>query len=293
MEKLLSSIIAGERKGDISEDIKGKKLKVKFLGYTEDGKAKILLGNKVIVADVETDRQFIEGEELIFLVKSLYPRLELKLIKLDENWCNQFILLKLLPFLDSESIKKVLSHIIKKQFKNLSENENENLKNFINFVFSAHGAEDGLSAVRDIIIQSKGKLSQEDFKKLILSILAFYFLPVGNVVFFPIKIKDTDVEIIFEKEDEGCRIEAEISKENLILSISVFIISNEVSVEFKTENEKVLNSLKIENNKLKEKLLSAGFIPISITYKKEKIEKGKLLEKIKIKTASGKINISV
>ncbi|SNR59554.1 hypothetical protein [Desulfurobacterium atlanticum] len=297
MEKLLSSIIAGERKGDVSEELKGKRIKVKFLGYTEDGKAKILLGNKVIIADVETDRQFTEGEELIFLIKSLYPKLELKLIKLDEKWSNQFILLKLLPFLDSKSIKQVISEIFKKEIKEISSRdkkiEDETLKKFIKMIFSPKGAADTLLTVKELLIQSKGNLSEKDFRKLILSMLAFYFLPVGNIVFFPLKVNDTDVEILFEKDKDGCKVEIEISKNSLFINVSIFAISNEVSIEFKAENKEIVEALKKRDAELKTKLLSAGFIPVSITYKKEKTEKEKLLEKVKVHIDSGKINISV
>ncbi len=299
MEKLLSSIIKGERKGDVSEELKGKKIRVKFLGYTEEGKAKILLEDKVIIADVESDRKFTPGEELIFIVKSLYPKLELKLIQLDENWTNQFILLKLLPFFDKDSVKNILKFYMGKQFpeimKKLKEESplsEKELQILFQTIFSKKGKEQIFSSLKEIMIAAKGNLTEADFRKLILSLLAFYFLPVGGAVFIPLNIKDTDIELIFQKE-EGYKIEINIKHKNNSVFISIFTISNEVSIEFKSENKNLIEALKSRDTYLKEKLLAAGFIPIAITYSNEKATLQAIEEKIKINLDSGTVDILV
>ncbi|OMH41040.1 hypothetical protein [Desulfurobacterium indicum] len=215
MEKLLSSVIQGERKGDSTNELKGKKLKLKFLGYTEDGKAKILVGNKVIVAEVDVDDEFEPGQVLTFIIKSLAPKLELKLVEIDPEWAQKFILKSLLPFLDSESFRKVLSIYFEKHYLeiwNANKIDDKAFSSFLSSLFSYQTVSLLISMTKEFIAASEGKLSEEDYRKFLLSIMAFYFLPVGDIVLFPLRIKDTDVDVYFEKEEDGIKIEIEVSR---------------------------------------------------------------------------------
>ncbi|WP_457567953.1 hypothetical protein [Desulfurobacterium sp.] len=293
MEKLLSSVIQGERKGDSTDELKGKKLKLKFLGYTEDGKARILIGNKVVIAEVDVDEELEPGQILTFIIKSLSPKLELKLVEVDTEWVQRFILKSLLPFLDPESVKKVLSIYIKKHFPEVWEAGSFDDRSFLAFVSSIFSPETAavLASIGGQFLNSRGKVSEEDYRKLLLAIMAFYFLPAGDAVFFPLRIKDTDVDVYFEKEEDGVKIEIEVKRGDVSVFVSVFVIGREVSIDFLTESEKVLTKLKESDGRLKNKLLSVGFIPVAISYKTGKPPDKRQLESLRLKL-SGSINVS-
>ncbi|WP_456464740.1 hypothetical protein [Desulfurobacterium sp.] len=295
MEKLLSSVIQGERKGDSTDELKGKKLKLKFLGYTEDGKAKILVGNRVIVAEVDVDEEFEPGQILTFIIKSLSPKLELKLVEIDPEWAQKFILKSLLPFLDADSFEKIVSIYLKKHYPevwNAGTFDDKFFANFLSSLFSSETIFKLIAAAKELVASSRGKLSEEDYKKLLLAIMAFYFLPVGDVVLFPIKIKDTDIDVYFEKEEDGIKVEIEINRKGVSVFVYLFVINNEVSVDFLTEDERILNKLKLLDEQLKNKLLSAGFVPVAVSYRLERPPDKSQIETVRLKL-SGRINISV
>ncbi len=296
MEKLLSSVIQGEKKGDSTDELKGKKLKLKFLGYTEDGKAKILVGNKVIVAEVDVDEEFEPGQVLTFIVKSLAPKLELKLVEIDPEWAQKFILKSLLPFLDPESFRKVLSLYLEKHYPeiwNAGEiDDDKAFSSFLSSLFSSQTVSLLISMAKEFVAASKGKLSEEDYQKLLLSIMAFYFLPIGDIVLFPLRIKDTDVDVYFEKEEDGIKVEVEVNRAGVTVFVSIFVIGNEVSVDFLTKEERILERLKILDEQFKNKLLSAGFIPVAVSYRLEEPPEKSQIETIRLKL-TGRINISV
>ncbi|WP_456397039.1 hypothetical protein [Desulfurobacterium sp.] len=295
MEKLLSSVIQGERKGDSADELKGKKLKLKFLGYTEDGKAKILVGSKIIVAEVDVDEEFEPGQVLTFIIKSIAPKLELKLVEIDPEWAQKFILKSLLPFLDSESFRKVLSLYLEKHYPeiwNAGEIDDRAFSSFLSSLFTSRTVSLLISMAKEFIAASKGKLSQEDYQKLLLSIMAFYFLPVGNIVLFPLRIKDTDVDVCLEKKEDGIKIEVEVNRASVTVFVSIFVIGNEVSVDFLTKDKRILKKLRILDEQFRNKLLSARFIPVAVSYRLEEPPDKNQIETVRLKL-TGRINISV
>ncbi|OMH39870.1 hypothetical protein BLW93_08285 [Desulfurobacterium indicum] len=83
-----------------------------------------------------------------------------------------------------------------------------------------------------------------------------------------------------------------LSRKGISVFVSIFVINNEVSVDFLTEDERILSKLKLLDEQLKNKLLSAGFIPVAVSYRLEKPPDKSQIEAVRLKL-SGRVNISV
>ncbi|WP_457680043.1 hypothetical protein [Thermovibrio sp.] len=81
MKKLLSTITKGSFKKDKGEEFEGLLLKATVLGTLPDGRLRLKLGDALITARPEVEREFREGEEITLRLKSISPSLELSLVE--------------------------------------------------------------------------------------------------------------------------------------------------------------------------------------------------------------------
>ncbi len=70
MKRLLAQISGGGSKGDKAQEFENLLLRALFLEYAPDGSALIKVGDKVLRARIEVDKEFKPGQELFLKVKS-------------------------------------------------------------------------------------------------------------------------------------------------------------------------------------------------------------------------------
>jgi hypothetical protein len=108
MQNLLSTIIQTESKEDVKQELGSALIKATVEGFTKEGKLKLKTNNVLLIAEVETEKVFSKGEVVFLKVKSLYPRLELAIIKEGEVIKKLFNLLKHnFPFLLSGKVGEI------------------------------------------------------------------------------------------------------------------------------------------------------------------------------------------
>jgi len=259
MQKLLTTTLKGEKKKNVAEELEGKLIKATFEGFIENGKAKLKVGEKTIVAEVKVNSNLKPGDVLTLSIKSTYPEVELKLISIEREIkkvmselvknliANQKpeVLDKLPTFLKNVSPSNFenyeIQEIVKKALKSieLKEITPEAIKDYIKTF---------LSPLTIILLNSlkemepekvKGELNIKDATmQLILHMIlgyAFGFIEI------PIQIEDfkSRVNITVKNENEPIRVKVEVMYKNFgYISCNILMLHREISLEFIVEKEK-------------------------------------------------------
>jgi len=283
MRKLLSTISSGAQKKGVEEELNSLLIKATFEGFTPEGKAKLRSGQLILIADVEVNREFKVGEELLFRLKSLYPRIELSLVKKDEFLETVLGKLKLLlPQFSAEKLvssvevlknPKVLNLLAEYEsvhYPELKEEFGKFLKSssaaFSSRVFSPFSVFSLLLLLEDEVFErAKGELPKNLTKKLIkelvvslLSLQAVFV--VSGIVVFPFAFdKEFKGNAYLSPQGDVQKVYVEVETRFGSLGIFIQLLNENLSVEAITERKELQNILRENEEMFRNELKKEGF----------------------------------
>ncbi len=296
MKKLLSTTVKGERKKSVTEELEGRLIKATFEGFTDEGKAKLKIGEKTITAEVRVDSNLKPGDLLTLSVRSTYPEIELKLVSiereikrilselarnllLNKELRNFNKLPELLMNIDPSKLKKPeLQEIAKTVMKSITVKDitPETIKNYIKTFLSPLTA----ALISSVDKQEPEKAKQINVKdaatQLILHMIlgsAFGFIEV------PILIDDFEsrTSILIRDKNEPLKIKLEvIYKDYGYIACDISLLHKEISVEFTVEKDKTKKLIEENLNGLLSRIEAFGlnvvFCSIRVDRTKKKFE---------------------
>lgn len=284
MKKLLSVISSGAQKKGVEEELTSLLIKATFEGFTPEGKAKLRSGQLILIADVEVDREFKVGEELLFRLKSTSPRVELSLVRREELL--ETLLTKLRGLLSHfsegrtlfplELLKRpaVLSLIesyvsahypelvgeFKKFLKELSPDFSKGvLSPFLLFSLLLLLEDELFSQLKK---ELRGELTKDYLSGLLSSFLSIYALfVIGGVVVLPFLFDDEFKGEVYFSPKDGDVLKVYIEVETRLGKLGVFIqlLNDSLSVEAVTESKELRELLLKEEETLRRELEEEGF----------------------------------
>jgi len=284
MKKLLSTISSGTQKKDVEEELGSLLIKATFEGFTPEGKAKLRSGQLILIADVEVNREFKIGEELLFRLKSLHPRIELSLVKekeLLETVLNKLRLLLpkfsaerllfTLELLKKPKVLNLLANHVSLYYPELKEEFEKFLKGISNSLsrvfFSPFSLFSLLLLLEDDIFKGvkeefPEKLTKDSIKELVSTFLSLQsvFVVNGIVVFPFIFDEEFKGDVYFApKGDDIQKVYVEVETRFGRLGIFIQLLNESLSVEAVTESEKLRETLKKSEEIFRRELEEEGF----------------------------------
>ncbi|WP_163328485.1 flagellar hook-length control protein FliK [Desulfurobacterium thermolithotrophum] len=297
MKKLLSTITSGQSKKDLGEDLQSTLIRAVFEGFTPEGKAKLRVGDLLLIADVEVDREFSIGEELLFRLKSIYPRIELSFVKKEEILSSFISKLRLvLPSFSSEKLL-LLGEILKKPevmnalYTYISVHYQELLEEFKQFsesfksgilskLLSPYSIFVALLLLEDELYQEvKEKLpqsiTQKDIKDAINTLISIHSLFIlGSIIAFPIFFTDNFKGNVYiglaEDESDPHSVFIELKTKLGTLGIFIMLLNESIMLEIVAENKELLDLFKTNLNELKTFFKEEGFNLVSVVFREGK-----------------------
>ncbi|TCK05345.1 flagellar hook-length control protein FliK [Phorcysia thermohydrogeniphila] len=284
MKKLLSTISSGAQKKGVEEELSSLLIKATFEGFTPEGKAKLRSGHLILIADVEVNREFKIGEELLFRLKSLHPRIELSLVKEEElletvlgklrlllpKFSADRVLLTL-EVLKNPKVLSFLANYVSLHYPELKEEFGKFLKGISNSLsktfFSPFSLFSLLLLLEDDVFESvkeelPEKLTKGSIKELVTSFLSLQsvFVVSGIVVFPFIFDEEFKGDVYFApKEDDIQKVYVEVETRFGRLGIFIQLLNESLSVEAVTESEELRGILRKSEESFRRELEEEGF----------------------------------
>ena len=281
MKRLLSTISSGSTKKDMKEEFETLLIKATFEGYTPEGKAKLRSGKLMLIADVNVNREFKIGEELLFRLKSLFPRIELSLVEgeiqstlnvlksLLSNFAPQEALkgLELLkdPFVAQLIISYLAKHApeikeeVEKSLKFLAQNGIPKRQSHLILSLLALLEDENFEKVEE----RRPEVTRETIKSAVQSLLSsFGFFAVTSLIIIPFLFDEGFKGTIYlpKEQDEiksvFLEIEAEEGKVGLLVKVGS---GGDFSIDFFTDSEILKEKLLKIEEEIREELKKEGF----------------------------------
>jgi len=289
MKKLLSQISKGAWKGDKGQEFENLLIKALFLEYTPDGKALIKVGDKVLTARLEVEREFEPGQEILLRVKSTFPEVELSIVE-GKAFSTLSKLLPKIFELNGFLLHKIFTQKVKQEVlsfarENYPEVYGELLRFFKGELLPGRGLLLSLLMVLEpeVYKRVKGEFPKEVNRERIKELIEFtvgslLLFSALNVLLLPLSGEDFKGRVIFGQYEgmEVALVEGETSLGEFLALLRA--IGNSVSVELSGSGELLE---RIKEDEVERLLKDEGLTPVSVKkVAKEKIEevKGKLLK---------------
>ncbi len=272
MKKLLSQIGAGEQKGKANTEFESL-LKAVFLGYEGKNRGRFKLGNTQFTAQLEVDRAFQPGEEILLRLKGIGEKIEFSLVlpvrkKLSEILKGELpnLLLKTVNFPD-KTVLSLLIPFVEREYPEIA----HGFKSFVvsERVFSPYLIFSLLLLLKPEVrseIEKRGvKLPAEgEVKELINHILGLYSLyTLLGVLEIPIYVDESFRGRVFFRRGKEELSQAFIEIDTALGEFGALLklLGKNLSVEYWGSRE-VLE--RIDPEEIKRKLESAGLKPIVV-----------------------------
>jgi hypothetical protein len=286
MRRLLAQITGGEPKGDKAQEFENLLIKALFIDYTEEGRARIKVGEQVLTARLEVEQEFKPGQTLLLRVKSFYPELKLSLVLVENQKVKELIreLLTSRPKSDYFQAVLLIRETLAEEIKKIAAERYPQLLPLFN---SGKGVElISLLLLLNPEVRERLKdklpkeLSGERIKELLQTAVGVYILRslIGASI-IPIAGEDFEGRVLIG-EDGGISvaiIEGESSVGKLLAAVKS--LGRSISVEF-AGSEAILERIEVEE--VKKLLEEERLIPVAV----EKVD-AKKIEELKRKLVKG------
>ncbi len=281
MKKLLSTISSGSTKKDMAEEFESLLIRATFEGYTPEGKAKLRSGKLMLIADVNVNREFKVGEELLLKLKSIFPKIELSLVEGKEQNILKALKNMLASFAPQEALKGiellkdpfiiqlVISYLAKhapgtkeeveKSLKFLAQNGIPRKQSHLILSLLVLLEDENFEKVKE----KHEKMTKETIKTAIQSLLSsFGFFAVTSLIVIPFFFEKEFKGTIYvpKEQDEIKSVFLEIETGEGTMGLLVKVGSRgDFSIDFFTDSETLKEKLLSIENEIREELKKEGF----------------------------------